>query len=209
MTTSDVPDLGRRIREERQARGMGLRELARAVGVSASMVSQIENGRSRPSVSTLYAITTALRISIDEVFAPAATAVDPAAQPVPEREDRALGTRSGIRLGPVVTPPARARLTLETGVCWERLGEIPGRPVDFLAITYPPGATSSRSGRLMQHPGAEFGTVVSGELILTLGPEEFVLHAGDAVSFESAVPHRYRNDGAVPAVGTWFVVERP
>jgi quercetin dioxygenase-like cupin family protein len=94
-------------------------------------------------------------------------------------------------------------------VCWERLGEIPERPVDFLRITYPPGGTSSESGRLMQHPGAEFGTVINGELLLTLGPDELVLRAGDAVSFESAVPHRYRNEGPETAVGIWFVLERP
>jgi quercetin dioxygenase-like cupin family protein len=50
--------------------------------------------------------------------------------------------------------------------------------------------------------------VLSGELILTLGFEEIHLRAGDAISFESTTPHRYRNEGAEPAVGIWFVLER-
>src|SRR5689334_3209931 len=85
-----IPPVGARIREERLKRGVTLRALARAVGVSASMVSQIETGKSQPSVSTLYAITQALGISIEDVFnappapsgpapAPAAPAAHPAA----------------------------------------------------------------------------------------------------------------------------------
>jgi quercetin dioxygenase-like cupin family protein len=50
--------------------------------------------------------------------------------------------------------------------------------------------------------------VLSGELILTLGFDEIHLHPGDAISFESTTPHRYRNDGTEPAVGIWFVLER-
>jgi transcriptional regulator with XRE-family HTH domain len=47
---------------------MTVRGLARAVEVSASLISQIETGKSSPSVSTLYAITAALAISIEDVF---------------------------------------------------------------------------------------------------------------------------------------------
>src|SRR5919197_3978354 len=68
MAASELPSLGERIREERVSRGVSLRALAGKVGVSASMISQIENGKSQPSVSTLYAITTALGISIQDVF---------------------------------------------------------------------------------------------------------------------------------------------
>lgn len=65
-----VPPFGERIREERARRGVSVRGLARDVGVSASLISQIETGRSQPSVSTLYAIVTALGISIEDLFNP-------------------------------------------------------------------------------------------------------------------------------------------
>lgn len=68
MSTQPDPPIGQRIREERQRRGFNLRSLARAVNVSASHISQIETGKCRPSVSTLYAITTALGVSIDDIF---------------------------------------------------------------------------------------------------------------------------------------------
>jgi quercetin dioxygenase-like cupin family protein len=60
----------------------------------------------------------------------------------------------------------------------------------------------------MRHTGTEFGYLVSGELILTLGFDEHHLRSGDAISFDSTTPHGYRNDSTEPAVGVWFVLER-
>jgi transcriptional regulator with XRE-family HTH domain/quercetin dioxygenase-like cupin family protein len=242
----DVPWIGARIRDERARQGITVRGLAAVVGVSASMISQIENGRSRPSVSTLYAITSALGMSVEDLFREPAEAMgattpteaavrsaveaeradssgaagapptavaadDPVGMPVADlpATDRRTGIRGGgeHKLGPLVRPDQRRVLTLDTGVTWELLGDLPGRTLDFLRITYPPGATSASNGGLMRHQGCEYGFVLAGELILTLGFEEIRLRAGDAVSFESSTPHGYRNDGTVPAVGIWFVTE--
>ena len=70
MAPDPVPYVGERLREERLRRGVSVRSLARDLGVSASLISQIETGKSQPSVGTLYAITTALDISIEDVFEP-------------------------------------------------------------------------------------------------------------------------------------------
>ncbi|MGW4751018.1 helix-turn-helix domain-containing protein [Streptomyces chartreusis] len=235
MSPAAVPPVGARIRQARLAHGTSLRALAREIGVSASLVSQIENGKSQPSVSTLYAITTALGISIESLFdagegtaatavtAPATaltpgpgtpftagpgTAPGTAANPAPGTVLHALASFAadpGRRIGPVVTPDEREVLELDSGVVWERLGHVPGTHVDFLQVTYRPGGASSSSGGLMRHAGTEYGCLTSGELILTLGFDEYTLRPGDAVCFESTTPHRYRNDRDVPAVGTWFV----
>jgi transcriptional regulator with XRE-family HTH domain len=202
-----VPYVGERLREERLRRGVSVRSLARDLGVSASLISQIETGKSQPSVGTLYAITTALDISIEDVFDPpdqrAASLSDGPSAPTTVLE--ALGSLRGQRVGPLVTPNIRQVLQLDSGVTWERLGQLPRTHVDFLLITYEPGGMSSSSGRLMRHPGAEYGYLISGELTLTLGFDELRLTPGDAVSFESTTPHRYHNDGSTPAVGVWFV----
>ena len=238
MPPSDVPWLGARLREERLNRGISLRSLARDVGVSASMISQIETSKSQPSVSTLYAITSALNISIEDVFTPpvtprgaaavsvstrngapahavavagpvAASVTDlvggpPSAPDGPDGLDRVRGRRRG----PLVRPEGRQALVFDSGVTWELLGELPPYPVDFLRVTYPPGSTSSSDGGgLMRHSGCEYGFLLSGELILTLGSEELRLAPGDAISFESRTPHSYRNEGTEPAVGVWFVIE--
>jgi quercetin dioxygenase-like cupin family protein len=117
----------------------------------------------------------------------------------------AFAADPGRRIGPLVTPGEREVLELDSGVVWERLGHVPGRDVDFLQVTYRPGGSSSSSGGLMRHAGTEYGCLTSGELILTLGFDEYTLRPGDAVCFESTTPHRYRNDGSEPAVGVWFV----
>ncbi|HEU4540741.1 MAG TPA: cupin domain-containing protein [Jiangellaceae bacterium] len=217
MSTSEVPPIGGRIREERARRGVTVRGLAREIGVSASLISQIETDKSQPSVSTLYAITTALGISIEDLFTPTIDGAEPANGGMPSvegSEPQAGGQRRTIRpdyarrVGPIVHPDHRETLTLETGVVWELLGQVPGIHVDFLLVTYQPGGSSSTSGTLMRHTGTEFGYLVSGELILTLGFDEHQLHPGDAISFDSTTPHGYRNEGTEPAVGVWFVLER-
>jgi transcriptional regulator with XRE-family HTH domain/quercetin dioxygenase-like cupin family protein len=70
VAASAVPPIGARLRAERIRRGVSIRGLARDIGVSASLISQIETEKSSPSVSTLYAISTALGISIEELFGP-------------------------------------------------------------------------------------------------------------------------------------------
>jgi quercetin dioxygenase-like cupin family protein/DNA-binding XRE family transcriptional regulator len=234
---------------------MTVRGLARVVDVSASLISQIETGKSSPSVSTLYAITAALDISIEDVFGdddgprtrangapvgavqPAGApdlamatagpsrgrtvspARPPAQSPTPEGSgvDRAgeSAVAQGLRqlaqkrrVGPVVTPPAREVLRLDSGVTWELLGQLPDTHVDFLRITYEPGGSSSGAGVLMRHSGTEWGHVLSGRLTLTLGFDTYVLNPGDSVSFDCSTPHSYANHGTEPAVGVWFVAER-
>lgn len=227
MANSAVPPIGERLREERLRKGVSARGLAREIGVSASLISQIETDKSKPSVSTLYAITTALGISLEDLFkarepgipSSVATAAEqpPLADPELSPEAGQLRPSGPVglaavdrrrRVGPIVRPAQREELTLDSGVVWELLGQVPDTHVEFLRITYHPGGSSSSSGLLMRHSGTEYGLVTSGELILTLGFEEHRLEPGDAVSFDSTTPHGYRNDGTEPAVGVWFVLER-
>ncbi|WP_419998450.1 helix-turn-helix domain-containing protein [Streptomyces boninensis] len=204
MSPSAVPPVGARIRQVRLERGWSLRRLAREIGVSASLVSQIENGKSQPSVSTLYAITTALSVTVDDLFDARQDA--PAAAPGTILGALAvLAAEPARRIGPLTRPDERERLELDSGVVWERLGHVPGTETDFLQVTYRPGGSSSSTGGLMRHPGTEYGYLTAGELILTLGFEEHTLRPGDAVCFESTTPHRYRNDGGEPATGVWVV----
>ena len=205
-----VLQIGGRIRAERASRGISLRSLARSVGLSPSLISQIETGKCQPSVSTLYAITTALGISVQDVFGEsgsAASGQDPApGPPQPELPEPGPAADGGWPGGSVGCPGQREILELDSGVTWERLGHAPGSQVDFLLVSYAPGGCSSPAGHLMQHPGTEYGYLLQGELVVTLGPGAHRLSPGDSVSFTSATPHSYRNEGTVPAVGVWFVV---
>jgi transcriptional regulator with XRE-family HTH domain/quercetin dioxygenase-like cupin family protein len=207
-----VLQLGERIRAERARKGISLRGLARSVGLSPSLISQIETGKCQPSVSTLYAITTALGVSVQDIFGEAGVsggrvtdrvAVGQVMVPArPARPGHGDATETG---GPVVCPGQRYVLELDSGVIWQRLGRVPGSQVDFLLVSYAPGACSSPAGRLMRHAGTEYGYLIQGELTVTLGLRSHRLTPGDAVSFASMTPHSYRNEGTVPAVGVWFV----
>jgi quercetin dioxygenase-like cupin family protein len=108
----------------------------------------------------------------------------------------------------LVAPAERELISLDSGVTWERLGQVPGAQVDFLLVTYQPGGTSSSNGELMRHSGSEYGYLLSGALTLRLGFDEHHLAPGDAVCFASSTPHGYRNVGAVPAVGVWVVLDQ-
>jgi transcriptional regulator with XRE-family HTH domain len=214
MAEPGIAAIGARIRAERQRRGATVRGLARDVGVSASLISQIETGKSLPSVSTLYAITTALGVPVEDLFDPVDDGGDTASRSSAHAPAAGFADAIGLRApdrdepaGPHLRPGGREILTLDSGVTWERLGQLRGHHVDFLKITYGPGSTSASRGELMRHAGTEYGYLISGELVLTLGFDERRLAPGDSVCFASTTPHGYRNDGDVPAVGIWFVQE--
>ena len=198
VVDDDVP---RRLRAERERRGISLRELARRLAISPSAISQIETGRARPSVATLWAIVTELGMSLDDLFAHGAGAPAEAGAPpaAPEPPPTAL---------PVVTEATREALQLATGVRWERMTADTDPDVDFIWVVYEAGGSSSPEDSFIRHAGREYGLVLSGRLEVTVGFETRVLGPGDSISFDSTTPHRLRNTGDEPATGVWVVVGR-
>jgi transcriptional regulator with XRE-family HTH domain len=191
-----APGFGTRLRAERERQGIGVRELSRKLNVSASMISQIERERVMPSVNTLYSITSTLGISLDDLFRDGrVTARDPAG----------LHHRGP---GYVQRRGDQQSLSLGSGVRWDLLTSEPNADVEFLRTTYAVGGESTRADALMRHSGHEYGTVVEGVLGVTVGFESHELQAGDAISFDSSIPHRLYNAGTVPAVAIWVVVGR-
>jgi transcriptional regulator with XRE-family HTH domain len=198
----ELEDIGTRLREERDRVGISQRELARRIGLSASMISQIESGQSKPSVSTLYAIVTELGVSVDDIF---------------RGHDGDAGTEASREVGPtdaggehdpVVHPDDRHVIDLDSGVRWERLTTHRHEDVDFLHVVYDVGGSSAGDNVMMRHPGREYGYIVSGTLGLQLGFEQHKLGPGDSIGFESTTPHRLWNLGDEPVHGIWFVVGR-
>src|SRR5258708_31123799 len=88
-------DIGRRLAAHRGQRGKRVAELAREVGVTPSLISQIERGQSRPSVSTLFAMAQALQVPVDAFFrepaadGPAAAEADPQRPPAEQERQQA------------------------------------------------------------------------------------------------------------------------
>ncbi len=89
--------VGGRVREERLRQKIGVRELARRVGVSASLISQVELGKASPSVGTLYAIVNELGLSLDELFFRGSHGQWP-------RNDRSKAPGGNTEAGPAASP---------------------------------------------------------------------------------------------------------
>jgi transcriptional regulator with XRE-family HTH domain len=202
--TADFQDgVGQRLRSERERHGVSLRELARRLEISPSALSQIETGRSRPSVGTLYAIVSELDMSLDELFGSRRTAASAA------RAADAAGSSEETGVTLVQRRDTRKGIELESGVRWERLTPTAEQDADFLYVVYEVGGASSRGGTHMRHMGREYGLVLSGRLRVTIGfDEEHELEPGDSIAFESSRPHRLENAGSEPVEAIWFVVGR-
>jgi transcriptional regulator with XRE-family HTH domain/mannose-6-phosphate isomerase-like protein (cupin superfamily) len=224
-------NLGARLRAVRQASGLSVREAARQLGVSASFVSQLETGKSQPSVATLYSLSQLLDVSIDELFgsdedfqsrlqrhaqgealadpAVAVGGVAGATRHVSRSDFGSPGeawapTSRRPRLS-ITRPSERPRIVMDSGVVWEQLASNTGADLDFMEVVYPAGSSSTTDNRMLRHEGYEYGLLIEGELQVTVGFETFSLRAGEALGFDSSTPHLFRNDGTVPARGIWCV----
>jgi transcriptional regulator with XRE-family HTH domain len=201
--------LGENLRVRRLEAGVGLRVLARDLGVSASLISQIEHGKSTPSVATLYAIATRLNLSLDEIFPSSSANGSPMSRASRREADGARASRwQAPSEGPVLRHDNRLRLTLATGVRWERLTATDDPRVDFVLCTYPVGGESAPADELMTHGGSEYGLVIEGRCGASLGAKSYELEPGDSIAFESRTPHRIWNLGDEPMVSLWVVVGR-
>ena len=202
----DYPEMGERLREARRGRNLSLRVLADRLGVSPSLISQIETGRANPSVSTLYAIAAELDVSLDELLFNDRRLPEPSSSvPAPAG---ATGTGTMTAAPPVQRAATRHRIRLASGVLWERLTTLSEPGVEFLHVTYEVGGASSPPDAFQRHPGHEWGYVLSGRLQVRIGFEEYILEPGDAISINSAVPHRLATIGDEPVEAIWFVLGR-
>ncbi len=198
-------DLGPGLRTVREAKGLSLRAVAAAVGISPSLLSQVETGKTHPSVSTLYAIVTYLGMSIDEALGTSATPVMPDEDGDPR--GRALPL-PGPRVSPIQRVEDNPTIEMENGVTWQRLAVGGYSIVDPLITTYAPGGSSSIEGRLMRHSGIEYGFILYGELTLKLDFDTYILRPGDSMAFDSLRPHLYINHTDQETQGMWFVLGR-
>jgi len=191
--------LGPRLRLVRTSRQLSVRELARRVGCSASLISQIERGVSVPSVGVLYSLATELGSSLDYLLFGSGAGPDGAAE--------APGARAAV------PPPAivqrgwgRRIIDLASGVRWERLTPQSEATTDFLEVIYSPGGHSTDERRPLRHDGREYGLVISGTLTANVGFESYELGPGDSIAFDSSTPHEYLNKTGEVVRAIWVVV---
>jgi transcriptional regulator with XRE-family HTH domain len=191
----DYPQIGDQLRVRRQALGLSLRDLADRLGVTPSLISQIERDRANPSVSTLYALVAELDLSLDELL-------------FSDRRPTNRSSDDPLPAGPIQRGDRRQQIRLASGVLWERLTTTSEPGIEFLHVTYEVGGASGAEDAFQRHSGHEWGYVLTGTLAVTIGFREYVLEPGDSVSLDSTTPHRLANAGDVPVHAIWFVLGR-
>ncbi|GAA3886082.1 helix-turn-helix domain-containing protein [Streptomyces sedi] len=177
MTDLDqlTQSLAENLRRLRAERGLTLEALAARAGISRSMLIQIEQARTNPSVGTVVKVGDALGVSVT-------TLLDARARPSvrlfpPDRAVRLWHTEAG------------SHSTLLAGT------EAPG-PLELWHYRLEPGEGHVADA----HPAGttELIHVTAGELTLDLDGEECPVPAGTSAVFASHVPHGYHNRGAAP-----------
>lgn len=175
--------LGERIRELRKAQGRTLQNVADAVGISVSYLSQIERNVSRLPIAILKRIADHLGVHMNWFF--------PSGPQGPEEER-----------GVIVRAANRRNLTFTgLGITEELLSPNLAGPLEMLISTIHPGADSE----FYSHDGAEAGLVMRGTLQLWVDDRRFELVAGDSFAFPSTVAHRCANPGDVPVEVLWVI----
>lgn len=198
-------DVGAELRRVRESRKLSLRAVASAVGVSASLLSQVETGKTQPSVSTLYALVNYLGISLDGLMGHNRVDSSPLGLSTASDSTASDGRRSDSVVQRREDNPI---IEMENGVTWERLAVGDSAVADPLIVTYAPAGSSSVEGKMMRHAALEYGVLLEGRLTLRIDFETYELTPGDSFCFDAQRPHLYINEGDVPARGIWFVIGR-
>lgn len=185
-TTEDaIALIGTRIRDFRTAKEMPLRALAEQTGLSMSMLSLVERGKTSPSIGTLIAICSALDVHMADLLAPVSLVK---ASPVSRAADQ-----------PVVQTRA--------GVDRRILRDDRANGVEIAINQYAPDTGSAPTP--IHHEGFEYGVVLEGQLTVELDGKSHTLKPGDLISYDSARSHRISNQGGRKARALWVNLRRP
>ena len=168
-------DVGQSLRRLRTEREFSLRALADASELNINTLSLIENGKISPSVSTLQKLALALNVPIASFFE------------VGAEKRNVIHQKAGYR------PHA----TFAYGVLEDLGTELAGHWVEPFVVTLEPGADSGETPIL--HTGLELVYCLEGSIAYTIESQQYGLDPGDSLLFESRLPHRWMNTGAVPA----------
>ncbi|TCO61107.1 helix-turn-helix domain-containing protein [Actinocrispum wychmicini] len=187
------PSVGARIRHERKARKLTLRELAAQCGISVSFLSQLERDLARPSVGTLHNLAEAFGLSMADLLADG--------DPGSSGWGRAAGRlEQSARYAEVVRADRRKTIIYPgSGIHNELLTPDLGRALQMMWVVIPVGQDTGPEP--LSHEGEECGLVIQGRVGVWVGPageeEYYELGPGDAIYQLSKHPHRSRNIGDV------------
>ncbi|NIA70925.1 helix-turn-helix domain-containing protein [Pelagibius litoralis] len=174
--------LGSDLRALRKTKGLTLSELALQVGRSVGYLSQIERGLSELSIGDLRKLAESLDAPLSWFFVH---------EGVPA-EERGVVVRSSAR---------RSIGSMAAGLTEELLSPDLGGAFEVIRSLFEPGAELSEA---QARESEETGYVISGELDLWIGAQQFRVSAGDSFRIDHE-PYRWRNPGRVRAEVIWVI----
>ncbi|AQA03738.1 hypothetical protein BVC93_16360 [Mycobacterium sp. MS1601] len=163
--------LGSEIRRNRIEKGLTLVDIAASTGLSVSMLSMLERGKTGVSVGSLVAVASALGVAVGDLFHPAST---------PDSSLVRLDEQPRLAIGPGVTRRIIQR-SREHGL-------------EVAALQLEPGAHTG--DEFVRHEGQEVVTVQTGELTVHINDDTFELGEGDSIRLDAESPHRFANNSA-------------
>lgn len=169
--------LGEKIRRLRLRKSMGLVELGRHTGLSAAMLSKLENNHVVPTLQTLSRIALVFSVGLDHFFSD------------PGKHNSIAVTRSSERMS--FDESLDTKEVLYSFQCLDYPA------TDRKSSSYLSTFASRKVEDVPQHAheGYEFIYVLSGTLGLKVEGEEVSLGASDTAYFNSSLPHGYRKIG--------------
>jgi transcriptional regulator with XRE-family HTH domain len=163
-------NLGKRIQDLRRRRGLTTGELAARVQVTSGFISQLEHGKTDPSLQTLQRVAAALQVPLSYLL------LDDESKPQVIRK----GERNVIHVG-------------NGGLCASILSPLPSRNLELVLLELPPGGVPW--AKLAFHNGHECHLVVKGKVRAYYGDESYLLDEGDSIFWDGTAPHRLENVG--------------
>jgi len=161
--------VGTNLKNIRQERNISLQEISNNCNVTKSFLSQVEKGKSMPSLSTLKSISEYLNITIGSLLG----------------EER-------VKLNPVVKMKQRKKIEYSNGITMFLLtSPDPNKQMEPLLFELNPEANTGT--RKYKHFGQEFVLVIRGILEITLNDQKYILKKGDSIYFNSFLPHSFKN----------------
>lgn len=166
--------IGERIRFFRQQKGITLKKLAEDVGITSSMLSQIERDIANPSLNTLHTITSALDIPLFRIFMDEPT-----------------------ESGNLVHPENRKHI-VDNGIVYELLTPDINSTIEFCQLKLEKGCATWDSAT--RHKGEEVALVIQGSFEVSLGGTKCLMNEGDSLRIPPMVEHVWKNVGNDTAI---------
>ncbi len=180
----EAPRVGAKLRALRQAKGLSLDQVARAIGVNKSFLSKLEHDTVAPSIASLLRYCDAVGIRPGSLFDPPATNL--------------------------VRRSERRRIDLGGHDMEEFLisGDNQGELMALYSEIAPGGGSGAEAYTLRST--VDLVHVLEGCLEITVDTVPYHLDPGDTLTFPPSLPHSWRNPSAVdPTRAIWVIVPPP